>query len=53
MNIEQREVILVNYYFSDMRESKVRPAIIVSNNFLNNLSDDCLIVPKNLLSRDN
>lgn len=45
MKVEQREIVLIDYYFSDLKETKLRPAMVVSNNFLNSLSQDCLMIP--------
>jgi len=45
MQVEQKEIVLIDYFFSDFKGSKVRPAIVVSNDYLNNLSEDCLIIP--------
>ena len=45
MNVAQKEIVLVEYPFSDLRGSKLRPALIISNEKFNNFSDDCLAVP--------
>ena len=42
--IEQRDLILVPFPFSDQSGRKVRPAIVISNNSFNNNSEDILIV---------
>lgn len=42
--IEQRDLILVPFPFSDQSGRKVRPAIIISNNSFNNDSEDVLVV---------
>jgi len=51
--ISQREIILLSFPFSDLRTSKVRPAIVISNNEYNNKSNDMIVVPltTNLQSR--
>lgn len=52
--ISQREIILLSFPFSDLRTSKVRPAIVISNNEYNNKSNDMIVVPltTNLQSKD-
>lgn len=45
MNISQREIVLLPYPFSNLKENKVRPALVVSNNQFNKKSDDCVMVP--------
>src|SRR3989344_3157149 len=45
MNIHQKEIVLLPYPFSDLEGKKVRPAVIVSNDKLNEKSDDCIAVP--------
>lgn len=45
MNIKQKELVLLPYPFSNLEKSKVRPALVVSNNSFNLKSDDCLMVP--------
>lgn len=43
---QQGDIIAVNYPFSDdLKKSKLRPAIIVSNNKSNQLDSDVLICP--------
>jgi mRNA interferase MazF len=52
--ISQRDIILLAFPFSDLRTSKVRPAIVLSNNEYNKIFDDILAVPltTNLTFRD-
>ncbi len=52
--ISQREIILLSFPFSDLRTSKVRPAIVVSNDNYNSRFDDIIAVPltTNLKFRD-
>lgn len=45
MNVHQKEIVLLPYPFSDLEGKKVRPAVIVSNDKLNENSDDCIVVP--------
>ncbi len=42
--IEQRDIILVPFPFSDQSSRKVRPGIVISNNEFNKNSEDVLIV---------
>jgi mRNA interferase MazF len=39
----QKDVVLVKFPFTDLTSSKVRPAIVVSNNYINS-SDDIIVV---------
>jgi len=41
----QRDIVLLNFPFSNLKQSKVRPAIILSNNKHNKKSDDVVVVP--------
>ncbi|MBU0459284.1 MAG: type II toxin-antitoxin system PemK/MazF family toxin [Candidatus Woesearchaeota archaeon] len=43
--MNQRDIVLLPYPFSDLTGTKVRPALVVSNNALNRKSDDCILVP--------
>jgi len=45
MNVNQKDLILLPYPFSDQKGSKVRPAIVVSNNVFNEDCQDCILVP--------
>ncbi len=45
MNINQRDLVLLPYPFSNLKERKVRPAIVVSNNNFNRMCQDCIAVP--------
>ncbi len=45
MNINQRDLVLLPYPFSDLKGRKVRPAIVVSNNNFNRMCLDCIAVP--------
>lgn len=40
-----RQIILLNFPFSDLKISKVRPAIIISNDKYNKKSRDVVVVP--------
>ncbi len=52
--ISQRDVVLLSFPFSDLRSSKVRPAIVLSNDRYNQRSEDFVAVPltSNLKVRD-
>ena len=43
--IEQGEIILLSYPFSNLKERKIRPAIVISNNNFNKKGDDVILVP--------
>ncbi len=45
MNVKQKEIILLPFPFTNQAETKVRPALIVSNDLFNKMSDDCICVP--------
>ena len=45
MNLKQRDLVLLPYPFSDQEGTKVRPAIIVSNENFNRKSQDFIMVP--------
>lgn len=42
--IEQRDLLLVPFPFSDQSGKKVRPVIIISNNEFNKFSEDVIVV---------
>lgn len=52
MNIKQGDIILLPYPFTNLEETKVRPAIIISNNFFNKKSDDCIAIPLTTVIKD-
>jgi len=43
--IFQRDIVLLTFPFSDPKSSKVRPAIVLSNNKYNRRSEDFVAVP--------
>ena len=45
MEVQQKEMVLLPYPFSNLEKTKVRPAVIVSNNSFNKKSDDCVMAP--------
>ncbi|MBI2110159.1 type II toxin-antitoxin system PemK/MazF family toxin [Candidatus Woesearchaeota archaeon] len=44
LKIEQRDIVLIPFPFSDQTSKKVRPALVISNNLFNRSQD--LIVQK-------
>jgi len=42
MKVIQREIVLIEYPFSDLLGSKIRPALIISNELFNKKSDNCI-----------
>ncbi|MFH1332064.1 MAG: type II toxin-antitoxin system PemK/MazF family toxin [archaeon] len=52
MNVQQREIVLLPYPFSNFDGAKVRPALVVSNNLFNKKSDDCVMVPLTAVMKD-
>ena len=43
--IFQRDIVLITFPFSDLQSSKVRPAIVLSNNKYNHRSENFVAVP--------
>ena len=52
MIVKQKDIILLQYPFSNFEGNKVRPAIIVSNDELNKKSGDCIVVPLTTVIKD-
>jgi len=52
MIFKQKELVLLPYPFSDQVGSKVRPAIIVSNDNFNKRCEDCVMVPLTTVIKD-
>ena len=52
MKFEQGEIILISYPFSNLENKKIRPAIVVSNNYLNQNSYDCILIPVTSVIKD-
>ncbi|MBI5148086.1 type II toxin-antitoxin system PemK/MazF family toxin [Candidatus Pacearchaeota archaeon] len=45
MNVQQKDLVLLPFPFSNLEGTKVRPALVVSNDSFNKKSDDCIMVP--------
>lgn len=45
MNVKQRDVVLLPVFFSDQTARKTRPAIVISNERINSISDDIMLIP--------
>jgi mRNA interferase MazF len=43
--MKQRNIVLLKWPFSDLSGTKLRPALVVSNDILNNRLADCIMVP--------
>ncbi|MBI2452459.1 type II toxin-antitoxin system PemK/MazF family toxin [Candidatus Pacearchaeota archaeon] len=52
MIFQQRELVLLPYPFTDQEGSKVRPAVIVSNDDFNKRCQDCVMVPLTTVIRE-
>ena len=52
MNIKQKSIVLLPYPFTDLEGTKVRPAIVISNDDFNRKSDDCIMVPLTTVIKD-
>ena len=53
MELKQKDLVLLSYHFSDLKESKIRPAIVVSNDIFNKKSKDCVMVPLTSIIKEN
>ncbi len=45
MEIKQRDIVVIQYPFSDFSKTKVRPAIVISRDEHNQKSKDIVVVP--------
>ena len=43
--VSQRDIVLISFPFSDMKKSKVRPVIVMSNEEYNNKFKDFIAIP--------
>ena len=50
--MKQKDIVLLPFPFTNLEESKVRPAMIVSNDSFNRRSDDCIMVPLTTVIED-
>ena len=44
LKVKQREIILINFPFSDLTGQKVRPALVISNNPYNQINLDAIVL---------
>jgi len=52
MKIQQKDIVLLPVPFSNLKENKVRPAVVISNNSINQKSDDCIFVALTSVIKD-
>lgn len=52
MNLKQKDLVLLPYPYSNLKEDKVRPALILSNESFNKRSRDCIVVPLTSVIKD-
>ena len=52
MIINQKEIVLLPFPFSDLEVTRVRPGLVVSNDELNKKSEDCIMVPLTTVIKD-
>ena len=52
MKVNQRDLVLLPYPFSNFEGTKVRPALAVSKNDFNKKSADCIMVPLTTIIKD-
>jgi len=52
MNYKQKELVLLPYPFTDQEGSKMRPAIVISNDQFNSKSSDRVMVPITSVIKD-
>ncbi|PIU02508.1 MAG: hypothetical protein COT55_03155 [Candidatus Diapherotrites archaeon CG09_land_8_20_14_0_10_32_12] len=53
INLEQRDIALVNFPFSNQIQVKFRPVVIISNNSYNKSSDDLLCIAVSSVGNEN
>lgn len=52
MNINQKDLVLLPYPFSNLEQKKIRPAIVISNNNFNKICNDFIAVPLTSVIKD-
>src|SRR3989338_5376270 len=52
MIFQQKEIVLLPYPFNNQGGTKVRPAIIVSNDNFNKRCEDCVMIPLTTVIKD-
>jgi len=52
MIVNQKEIVLLPFPFSDVKGTGVRPALVASNNDLNKKSDYCILIPLTTIIKD-
>ena len=52
MKVQQSDIVLLPVPFSDQTTQKIRPAIVISNNKINNSSEDVILVPLTSVLKD-
>lgn len=52
MTVEQKDLVLLPYPFTDLENSKVRPALVVSNEVFNKKSRDRIMIPLTTVLND-
>jgi mRNA interferase MazF len=52
MKVNQKELVLLPYPFSNFEGTKVRPALVVSRDEFNKKSADCIMVPLTTIIKD-
>lgn len=52
MQVNQKELVLLPYPFSNFEGTKVRPALVVSKEDFNKKSADCIMVPLTSVIKD-
>jgi len=43
--VKQGDLVLLPFPFTDLKTEKVRPAIVISNEYYNSTSEDCILLP--------
>jgi mRNA interferase MazF len=52
INLKQKDIVLLPYPYSNLKEEKVRPALVLSNESFNSQSHDCIVVPLTSVIKD-